>query len=401
MPTAPKKKNHHYVPRLILRKFSTDERRISLVVLSSGKRVDGASLGDQCCEDNFYAYRAGLEEAWGKVEGDFAQVLGDLGRDHLEGLTDPDILQVILYVHFQQFRTMGAATDVDTFFDSFARRVFSKHAQKQGIDLELVRINARNPQQESLEQALKMTPLLLDLDAKFLISDKRLGFVISDDPVVSYNQWVEHEPHLRQWPGGWGVAIKGLQLFLPVSPRVTLCVYDPSTYQCGSPARRTTQLAIRDIQRLNDLQAVHANECLYFNADLTPREELQRLQSEWEKHLGWRKPTFIESPAIRDGKPSQFIGSFPGAMRLGIKLGCMRVTETKSYEEYNLAGLPVRSGELVSLFERGKSIFDKNFDLKKALGLEGVPKLVRPADSITAQTHEPGSKARSGGPVDL
>ena len=42
-------KRQHYVPRMILRSFSNDGKRISLLV--DGRRIDGASLRDQCQED--------------------------------------------------------------------------------------------------------------------------------------------------------------------------------------------------------------------------------------------------------------------------------------------------------------------------------------------------------------
>jgi hypothetical protein len=44
-------KRQHYVPRMILRNFSTDGKRCSLYILSEGQRVDKVSIANQCYKD--------------------------------------------------------------------------------------------------------------------------------------------------------------------------------------------------------------------------------------------------------------------------------------------------------------------------------------------------------------
>jgi hypothetical protein len=59
-----KTKRQHYVPRMILRNFSRDGKRISLV--TGGKRIYNTGLRDQCQEDYFYGADQIMEESFAK-----------------------------------------------------------------------------------------------------------------------------------------------------------------------------------------------------------------------------------------------------------------------------------------------------------------------------------------------
>jgi hypothetical protein len=74
-------KRQHYVPRIILRNFSKDGKRISLVV--DGKRIDGASIGKQCYGDYFYGSDNVMEKSFADSEAKMAAFLGDLAPARL------------------------------------------------------------------------------------------------------------------------------------------------------------------------------------------------------------------------------------------------------------------------------------------------------------------------------
>jgi hypothetical protein len=57
-------KSQHYVPQFIMRKISKDGRHVSLLALSSGKRIDGAKISKQCKGDYFYGYDQEMEKAF-------------------------------------------------------------------------------------------------------------------------------------------------------------------------------------------------------------------------------------------------------------------------------------------------------------------------------------------------
>ena len=91
----------------------------------------------------------------------------------------------------------------------------------------------------------------MDLSLKILRSPTPNTFICSDNPVVFYNQLLEdNSPYSH-----CGVASKGLQIFVPISPRVTLIFYDKDVYQVGSSNdREILVLRTDDADQLNGLQ---------------------------------------------------------------------------------------------------------------------------------------------------
>lgn len=364
----PKKKRQHYVPRLILRGFSADGYTISLLAFRSEKRVDGASLKEQCYEDYFYGRDGGIEEGFAKLEGEFAALLGDLSQEHLDTVPLEETDKIRQFVHYQRLRTAGAAADVNDFGEALAKSVLSKDARVADV-LDKVRIKAKKPQFESLHHAVTGFPLVLDLGVRFLLADKKKTFIVSDNPVVASNQYVEHHPVLREHPSGsTGLAVKGLQLFLPVSPRVCIALFDKGTYRYGSDTRLTCRASSSDIQLLNVLQAANAQECIYFNPSQLDEAELVRLRRERAKYEGWKVPKFSEGPLTRrpDGLLSQIIMSSAPELRLGAKFNFLKVTDDTTYEGYDRGILPPRSEKLLDLHEEYCKFIDTKTEQARA-----------------------------------
>jgi hypothetical protein len=345
---------------VILRGFSPDGRRISLRVLTSGKFVHIAPLGEQCYENYFYGTDGGMEAAFGKMEGTFKAAIGDLSPGHLETVTVEQLQLICRFIHYQKFRTAGAADESAEFIDGLAKRVMAKDSRISEDVLTKVKIGPERPQQETLFQAAQAEPLLLDLDVKFLVSNKNLAFVLSDNPVVSYNQWMEHHPLFSHVGGNDGVALRGLQWFLPLSPSVCAAVFDPGAYEYGSPRRRTCGLAVRDIRLLNTLQALRARECIYFDPRRTADEEVVRLCRQRDTHAT-SSVSFTESEMreMPDGsRRVVLLAEFPSA-RLGTQLGCVRVKKDAKLFHRDGFPFPIRSPELVNLMEQWSNTLEK------------------------------------------
>jgi uncharacterized protein DUF4238 len=370
MAEEPRKKRQHFVPRLILREFSPDDRSISLVVVESRKRVDGASIATQCYEDYFYGADGELEKAFGISEGTFRSAVGELSVEHLERLSEDELYRVRLFAHYQRHRTVAAAEQINDLADGMMKKLLEKMPlpdNLKGIDLNDFKIRLSGPQFLNLYQAAAIQPLILDLHVKFLVSTKPLGLVVSDHPVVAYNQWAEHHPRFRGSDGTAGLALRGLQWFLPLSPRVCLAVFDPGTYAYGSDRRRTCSIGMHDIRLLNTLQAINAHECVYFDPRCTPREELDRVLQERVRLMPCENNLFFEGElrARPDGKIGQLVRFSNAALKVGKQLNCVRVTDKEPYEDYDRAVLPVRSPELLQLMEQWSDFLDGEVEKRR------------------------------------
>jgi hypothetical protein len=367
MSRQPKKKRQHYVPRLILRNFSKDGHRISLLVLATGQVINNAGLREQCYENYFYGVDGEIEDAFAKSEAEFSKIIGNGDGIHLETATEEQIHSLCEFAHYQRMRTVAAAEYTNILNDTLLKAIFSNDSQLNNVNWSEFQIG-QSPQHTALYSAAETIPLLRDLDAKFLVSEKKLGFIISDDPAIIYNQFAEHHPLFRNWPTSRGLAFKGLQMFLPISPRTYLAIYDPSTYEYGSPKSRVCKASMSDIRLLNTLQALHAHRCVYFDPDCIPKEELDRLRLERVRRGDWRKPRLFESPLTEreDGQMSQFIGFSSPELRLGTQFNFSKIIDRASYEGYNRVHLPVRSPELVEATEAYSQFLKEQVEAKAA-----------------------------------
>jgi hypothetical protein len=347
--TGTKKKRQHYVPRFVLKHFSCDSRRISVFLLASGKRVDGASLRDQCYEDYFYGADQCMEVAFAAQELDVANRLADLSPPRIESLTEDDALKIKLFIYYQRQRTLAEAEGTDNRIDAVFRAIASKDPTLADIEIDKYQLRMDSPQSLALEAAAGTVPLVLDLAVKFLLNDTPLGFVLSDAPVAIYNQWAEHHPKFKAYRGYKGVALKGAQWFFPISPSVCVAVYDPTTYQYGSRDRRCCRASRRDVRLLNVLQALHARNCIYFIPDRVSGEELNRLQQLRASHPLLRVTQVSESaPRTRpDGKTTQLLLPHAPDPRIGARFHFARVIDMNPYRDYDLAVVPLRQPELV------------------------------------------------------
>lgn len=347
-------KRQHYVPRMILRNFSRDRRRISLLV--DGKRIDGASIGKQCYEDYFYGADNIMEKSFAEEEGKVNAFLGDLDPERFKDLNADDAEMLRYFIYYQHARTRGAAEHLSKFAGAFAKEMvrgslrLRKDPDLSPEALDEVEIGLKNAQNEALWQATKTTPIIKDLNVKFITTARTPGFVIGDHPVVVYNQFVEHHPVLSQYPVSTGLALKGIQLFMPLSPSVTLALYDPSTYEYGGKSSSCTA-GPKDVDYLNRMQAINAHSCVYFHEDRVDDGALAGLCAARATHpsIYAKKAAVSEMRRKPDGKVGQFIVVTHEDLRIGAKMSFIRSNDGHSYLSYRGASPPVRSERMIEL----------------------------------------------------
>jgi Protein of unknown function (DUF4238) len=246
-------------------------------------------------------------------------------------------------------RTVMAATGVELLAEAVLKEHLRPKAQAQGIDLSAVRIRTDNPQLFALAQATVSAGAIADLAVKFLLHERKVGFVLSDHPVVICNQFVENHPRLSHCYGAEGLIVKGIQFVMPVSPRVCIVIYDPQTYACGSPRSRVVAAGRHDVRVINSLQAANANQCLYYHPDYMIDEEFDRIIEFRKKHRASVDPVTYHGPMYEheDGSIRQKSVVATKGLRVGLKFGCMQTIEKRSYADYDSPMVPPREGDIV------------------------------------------------------
>ncbi len=377
-------KRQHYVSQMQMGKFSRDGKRTSMVILDTGKRRRDVGIREQCCRDYFYGKDLVMEKAFSDAEGKFADTLGDLSAARLQSISDVEIIHLRLYVLFQHRRTLRAATGIERMAEAVLKELLQPRAVAAGIDLRSVRIRPKDPQLFALASAAVAAGTIADLPVKFLLHDRKVGFVISDHPVAISNQFVEHHPRLSHCYGAGGLLVKGIQLIMPVSPRVCIVMYDPQTYTCGSPQSRVVLASGYDVQVINALQAASANQCLYYHPDHMTDEELDRLIAFRKQNKPSIDPELHHGPMYghEDGSIRQKFVVADQGLRVGLKFGFMQTIETRSYADYDSPMVPPREGDIVD-FQAG---WIEHINAKTGLQLRAQP--------VPSVEHWPSAKKR-------
>jgi hypothetical protein len=256
------KTKHHYVPRFYLKWFASKPRRVNVYTLGSQRFLKDVSLKDQCQRPRFYGKADDVEDDLMKLETIVSPALREIVEDSkLPDIGSMQHTHVLLFAAFQLSRTPMAATAMSEGFNKMIDLVNPK-VGKGGKELEEQRMKFDFAVQESLRNSALVAEYWADLEVHLLVNSGDQGFLTSDNPVVLYNKYCEG---LKGF-GTTGAVKRGLQVFLPLSPRHLILFYDKHVYKVGVKNSRTTEVSsFNDIRSINQLQTVNADQVLLFS----------------------------------------------------------------------------------------------------------------------------------------
>ena len=248
-------KNQHFVPQFYLRNFSADasQRSICLFNFDRGLSIPNASIRNQCSRDYWH--------------GDEDPLFEDSLRG-LEGFGAAAIKACILTDQLHKVRTLKTFAMVQLGRTVFSAEAFAESREKMhrltyGRPLEDNELDPKH----NIGVYLMNGPILLDLAACLVVNKTDIEFITSDNPVVLCNWWFTRM--YRQRPGaGVGLAHAGLEIYLPLSPRHQLALYDRNIWTVPKAERNGRVLLRndRDVYALNERQALNAQHNVYFSS---------------------------------------------------------------------------------------------------------------------------------------
>lgn len=249
-------KNQHYVPQLLLRNFSSDDEVINVYDHVRSSQRSGNIK--KFFSENYFYDRDNLVENFlsTEIEGPAATVINEIIRDP-KSHTSQERGVLLRFIMVQLTRTPEAAATTNNVAEGFLDTLSAGVAELNDLPTEEVRevkIRLADPKDLLRLQTVGSTvgwPLLADLEQKLLVNKTGLPFVISDNPIVHYNWFLRDSRDMA----ASGIIVGGVQLFLPISPSLCLCLSDRDVYKLGT--RNATILEIsnqRDIEIINELQ---------------------------------------------------------------------------------------------------------------------------------------------------
>lgn len=258
------KKRQHYVPKFLLKNFSVNgnNKQINIYNVINNTTINSASLKEQAAENYFYGKDGVIENNFEKLETESAKIFSNIILEKLPIYNSCEHLVILHFTLTLGSRTLYKTNEHIELINKFLKNIASKDAKMKDL-LNKYEIKVQNPSTYSLKLIEESLPLVRDLKFKLLVNKTEIPFIISDNPVVYYNQFLEGK---KKVGSNIGVAVKGLQIFLPISPFCELLFYDSNVYKIGSTRQNIIEIKTNDdIISLNGLQYLNANINLYFD----------------------------------------------------------------------------------------------------------------------------------------
>jgi hypothetical protein len=259
------RKSHHYVPQFYLRRFSLGENGKTIGVYNhkNDRFIPVAAIRHQACENYLYGEDDDVESLLSKLESTAADLTGRMLKHFLPPADDSVAYKVLLrYLLYQHSRTLKSG---DEFLEGLNQALKTAFNEFYGPD-HIFREHTVDNDYATLMTLVNSDKYLFLLDfmtCKLVVNLSYLPFITSDNPVVTYNQYLEKK---QIYIGAHGLPAKGLQLFLPIHPRMMICIYDPAVYDYGEDGQYCIQTESEDeIHQFNSLQYLNSDSQLFFN----------------------------------------------------------------------------------------------------------------------------------------
>jgi hypothetical protein len=263
------KKNHHYVPQFHLRNFSNNKKSIGMFINKKGAYIKEASIKEQAYKKYLYGKTDDIENGLMKIENYVANVIRKIiERQELPSHNSEEYHTLLLYLLFAEARVEKIADSQNNLINTQMKLLAKMDKRFNGSieDIDKINIGYEIPNLPPLQVAAENYPILLDLSAILIISGSDRRFITSDAPLIRYNQmYVNRNYQLR----GYGLGNMGIQLFYTISPKICLCLYDSTTYECIGCSNQTVYIRKgKEIDELNKLFYINSLDYLFFNQDI-------------------------------------------------------------------------------------------------------------------------------------
>lgn len=351
----PKHKRHHFVPQMYMRLFARpDENYVGVYVIDRGKFIPKAPIRGQAYRNYFYGKNPCVEKAFGAIEGRAAQIFADTVEHNRLPIPDSEEYEwLIFYLGIQHSRTMGAAEQHNERSEKLAKAMLRRKAELEGdrriLDaLDKVRIRRTNAVAEVVRYTTIGASLLADLTFVLIRNESDALLIASDTPVVLHNRLYENQPI-----SVIGYANIGLQLFLPLGPRLALFGYDASAY--AIKGRESDVVSVDDpaqIRLLNDLQWEAAHAVLLGSPDTSP-DQFSSNAAYWKLRRQSGRAVFCEEiveRSPREVRTRHGSGHIPSAITLDLEFVRTILPTPSTLGLYEIP--PVRDQACIARVER-------------------------------------------------
>lgn len=218
-------KKQHYVPQFLLRNFALGKKkRIHIFDIKAGKSFT-SHVKDTGHENNFYHHPVEgnqMEFELGKLETQVAPVIdGIISNGSIQHLTFHENELIGLFTVVQMMRVNSLRESLtemtEMIFEKLKGDSIASGSQAEAFLASLSEQDSKTQSIDMLKETpLELLPHILDKHLSLVKAPKGESFYLSDNPIVKYNNLP------REHRGNLGLALKGIEVHFPVSPKYCL-----------------------------------------------------------------------------------------------------------------------------------------------------------------------------------
>ena len=264
---------HHYVPRMLLKYFSTDidKKYINIHLLKDNKFLYNMTLYEQAQKNNLYGSDQKLEKFYGGLESAASICLAKLNSGNIN-LSKEENWHIKLFLLNQLSRTPGFISSQDDYIEKQIKYMAS-HDKFLKNHLDDLSVGLNKPFNMYSSFSIDLLFIILDLRIGLLEADNvNSSFVIGQNPVILLNPYLKEKNWIRSTQG---LALKGLIMIMPISHQYSLILYDGLRYKLINNNPKWI-IKDSDVDKLNDFQYCNTNECIYFSNLLNEHKYSQK-----------------------------------------------------------------------------------------------------------------------------
>ncbi|MBN2864209.1 MAG: DUF4238 domain-containing protein [Bacteroidales bacterium] len=264
------KKNHHYIPVFYQKLFSNNGKSIGKYMISEDVFIKNSSIKKTGKIDYYYGKDEEIENTFMLLEGQASAIIKKIiETQSVPSYDSEDYDTLLLFLVTLEARVNKIGLSANAQLKSFTKVMLEMKRDHGQIDisdedLEKHSLSYDVPTLVSIQAAVKVYSILKDLRCVLIVSDVNRYFITSDNPVVRYNYMYNQRNYTTR---NYGLGNIGIQLFLPISPKLCLYVYDHIMYNTPLEADNNFHIKrARDIDKLNSLFYMNSYEFILFDS---------------------------------------------------------------------------------------------------------------------------------------
>lgn len=263
------KKKQHYIPVFYQRLFSENKKSICKFMVAERKYISEASIKKNGVLDYYYGEDETLENILMDIETKASSILKKIVDTGKIPDKNDDYQFLLLFLIILEARVKKSGDTTNNFTDALMKNMSKIEKTPGHFDFELktenFKVEQKIPTALNIIVSMQALDVLFDLKCSLIISNTSRNFITSDNPVVRYNFMYNY----RNYKQNYGLGNMGIQLFLPISPKHCIYLYDNIIYDSMSSEDGNFYIKkARDIDKLNCLFYMNSYDFLIFDSSV-------------------------------------------------------------------------------------------------------------------------------------